>query len=414
MKIWVKLLLGAVIGFIIAFFLPESADTGIILGQIAQIVINIGKYAIFPLVFFSLIISIWELRAERKLLALFKKCFFYLLLSTVLLSAIGTISGILLPTQKIPGAGDLTIPAIPLTELFMNNIFPDNLFSILIQSGFSLFPIIVLALLIGLNVDYEKQFTRPVISFADGMSRTMYHINSLFVEIFWIGMIAVGAARFFSIKTVKGTEAFLPLFITLIADVVIIVAGVYPLILFFLTKKKNPYKIMYAGLGPAITAFLSGDPYLSLGMLTKHSRENLMGPRATNNPIFSLATVFSRAGTALVVSVSFVLLRKVTFGAEIPFYEYFWIFGASIVAGMFSGLLTFPFPQTGAYAALAFVCLTYIHPSMLPDKYLDLAQIAPLLVCVGTLLDVLTSWLTAYLIQYEGNPQTDVDMRRCI
>jgi Na+/H+-dicarboxylate symporter len=227
-------------------------------------------------------------------------------------------------------------------------------------------------------------------------------------------MIGVGAARFFAMKTVKGTEAFLPLFVTLMVDVVIIVAGVYPLILFFLTKKKNPYKIMYAGLGPAITAFFTGDPYLSLGMLTKHSRENLMGPRATNNPVFSLAAVFSRAGTALVVSVSFVLLRKVTFGAEIPFYEYFWIFGASAVAALFSGLLTFPFPQTGAYAALAFVCLTYILPNMLPDKYLDLAQIAPLLVCVGTLLDVLTSWLTAYLILYEKNSQIEVDMHRCI
>ncbi|MBN1522919.1 MAG: dicarboxylate/amino acid:cation symporter [Spirochaetales bacterium] len=416
MKIWVKLLIGIGIGFVIALIIPAGGIDPSVIESIAQIVINIGKYAMFPLVFFSLIISVWELRNEKKLFFLIKKTFLYLIGAAVLLSLIGTVSGIFLPYTKIPGPGPnpATIQAISVLDLFKHEIFPDNLSIIFIRAGFSLFPIIVLAFLVGLNVDYEKQFTRPVIQFADGMSRIMFHINSFFMEIFWIGIIAVSAARFFSIKTIQGIEAYLPFLMTLCIDVILVIAVIYPLILFVITKKRNPYKAIYAALGPALTALMTGDHYISAGMQLHHSRENLLSPRNMSTPVFSLAAVFSRAGTALVVSLSFILLRKTTLGTEIPIIEYFWIFGGSILISLFSGLLSFSFPRTGAYAAIAFLCLTYIDSNMIQDKYLDLTHIAPILICVGVLLDVITSWLTAYIIIQEKHPQQIVDIKRCI
>ena len=158
---------------------------------------------------------------------------------------------------------------------------------------------------------------------------------------------------------------------------------------------------------------MTGDHYIAAGMQLHHSRENLLSPRNISTPVFSLGTVFSRAGTALVVSLSFILIRK-TVDVEIPLIEYTWIFGGSILASLFSGLISIPFPKTGAYAAIAFLCLTSIHPNMIQDKYLDLMHIAPLLICIGTLLDVLTSWLTTYVIVQEKNPQQVVDIKRCI
>jgi Na+/H+-dicarboxylate symporter len=416
MKIWIKFLIGIGIGIVITFFIPAGENNLKIFNDIALIAIQIGKYTIIPLLFFSFLVATYELQIEKKLIFVLKRFFLILLGITAILALIGTVSGIFLPVQKLPGPAITTpvVEGIPLLEVLKKQVFPDNLLAIFTQAGFSLFPIILLAFIIGLNVDYEKQFTRPVVQFADGMSRIMYHINSLFIEVFWIGMIAVSAARVLTLTNLKGGEAFIPFFITLTVDLFLVVFLILPLVIYYLNRMKNPFHWLYASLGPALAAFFTGDHYLSTGMLVKHGKENMFVPRKIGASVYTLAAIFSKAGTALVVSISIILLRKSTFGAEIPILEYVWIFFASIVFSLFVSIISAPFPQTGAYAAIAFLCLGYIYPTMPPDKYLDLGQIAPILLCVSVVIDILVSSLIAFQISQELDPKENIDVKRCI
>ncbi|MBN2351941.1 MAG: dicarboxylate/amino acid:cation symporter [Spirochaetales bacterium] len=416
MKIWIKYLIGIGLGAAVSLFIPEG-DAGLkTMGDIAVILVQIGKYAVFPLVFFSFIISTFELRVEKKLLPVLGRFFLYLLCITVGLTLIGTVSGIFLPVQKpfVPGPNTPVVEGIPFLEILKQRVFPDNLLSVFTQAGFSLFPIIILAFLVGLNVDYEKQFTRPVVQFADGMSRIMYHINSLFVELFWIGMIALGAARVLALKNLKGGEAYLPLFLALAIDVLLAVFLILPLFLYYLNNRKNPFHWLYASLGPALAGLFTGDPYVALGVLTKHGRENMHVPRKFGTTVYTLGSIFSKAGTAMVAAVCMILLRKSTLGAQIPFLEYVWIFFASIAVSLFTSIVSAPFPQTGAYAAVAFLCLTYVQPNMTIDKYLDLGQIAPILIGAAVLVDVLVSSLIAFRIAQEMEFKEEIDVKRCI
>jgi aerobic C4-dicarboxylate transport protein len=416
MKIWIKFLIGVGVGAVIALFLP-AGDAGLkTVNDIAVICVQIGKYTVFPLVFFSFIIAIFELRIEKKLRPVFKKFFLYLLLLTGGLALIGTVSGIFLPVQKpfVPGPDAPVVEGVPLLEVLKKQVFPDNLLSVFTQAGFSLFPLILLAFLVGLNVDYEKQFTRPVVQFADGMSRIMYHINSLLVEVFWVGMIAVGAARVLAFKNLKGGEAFLPLLLALAIDVLLAVFLILPLFLYYLNNRKNPFHWLYASLGPALAAIFTGDSYLAIGMLSKHGRENMFVPRKIGTTVYTLGSVFSKAGTAMVAALCITLLRKSTLGAEIPVLEYVWIYFASIVVSLFVSIISTPFPQTGAYAAIAFLCLTYVQPNMTSDKYLDLGQLAPMLIGAAAVVDVLISSLIAFRITQEMDFKEEIDVKRCI
>jgi aerobic C4-dicarboxylate transport protein len=416
MKNWIKFLIGIGIGIIIALFIPEGEAGLKTTGDIALICVQIGKYTVFPLVFFSFIVATFELRIEKKLLLIFRKFFLYLLCLTAGLALIGTLSGLFLPVLKLPGPGPAA-PAVegtPFLEVLKKQVFPDNLLAVFTQAGFSLFPLILLAFLVGLNLDYEKQFTRPVVQFADGMSRIMYHINSLVVEVFWIGLIAVSTARVVLFKNLKGGDAYLPLFIAITIDVLLAVFLILPVFLYYLNNRKNPFHWLYASLGPALAALFTGDSYLALGMLIKHGRENMAVPRKIGTTVYTLGSIFSRAGTAMVAAVCFILLRKAALGAAIPVLEYVWIFFGSIVISVFVSIVSAPFPQTGVYAAIAFLCLTYLQPNMPSDKYLDLGQIAPILLGAAALVDVLVSSLIGFRVTQEMDFKEEIDIKRCI
>ena len=415
MKIWLKFIIGIALGGVIALLIPREPAALNILNQISLICINIGKYAVLPLLFFSLTVAVYELKAERKLAVLLKHYFLWLALFTLGCALLGIIAGIVLPALKLPQpppeiAG---LAQFSLVDSLKEHIFPDNLLRIFTQVGFSIFPLLVLAFLIGLSLDYEKQFTRPVFQLADGISRIAYHINSLVIEIFWIAIIALSAARFLLIKNLQGGEAYLSFFIVLSICLLLIIFVGLPLFLYFTNRRKNPFLWLHANLGLILASLFSGDNYLSTALLVRLGKENMSVSRKIGS-LYSLSAFFSKAGTALVVSLSLIFLRKSALGGEIPFLEYLWIFGFSIVASLLVGLFATSFPTSGAYAALAFLTMGYIQPALPADKYLDFGQIAPLVLGVSALLDSLITSAIVFKIAQEIEAAEDIDPQRWI
>ena len=66
MKLWMRILIGSVVGIVLGLYLPlAGGDTLGVIGRITEIVISIGRYALFPLVFFGVAIGVFELRSDR-------------------------------------------------------------------------------------------------------------------------------------------------------------------------------------------------------------------------------------------------------------------------------------------------------------------------------------------------------------
>ena len=125
MKIWIKLLIGIILGLIIAIILPSKQDAAIHLNNISEILIQIGRYAIFPLVFFSLTIGTYELKLDKRVFRVYGRMFLYMILSTATLVLLGVISVLLLSpripivTMKVPP------PQIPGFMETLFSIFPE-------------------------------------------------------------------------------------------------------------------------------------------------------------------------------------------------------------------------------------------------------------------------------------------------
>jgi Na+/H+-dicarboxylate symporter len=407
MKIWIKLLVGSIIGLVAGFFIPVSAQG--FFDSLTGLLVGVGRYVLFPFIFFSLGMGTSELRQEKRLLRVYFSAFKYLVLSAALLIIIGTISVLVFPPERIP------ITTIVAEKTFvpvgvmdgLKSLFPRNLFAVFFVSGDFLLPLMVLAFLLGVNMDFDRQLTRPIVQLFDSLSRIFYHLNSLIVELFAIALIAMAASRVSHLSHAD-LGMYKQIIIILAVDAVVVAFGVFPGALYLLGIKENPYRWLYAAIGPAIAGLFTGDAYITLGVLSKHGKESLGVPRMVGSAVYPLFAVLGRAGTAMVASVSFFLVLRSYSTLEITFLQTLWVMFFSFIVSFILGAA----PGMGAFYALFMLCSLYA--TGLQEGYLILQTIAPLLVSFGAFLDVLCSAFTSLLIAREENVWTEVAMENFI
>jgi aerobic C4-dicarboxylate transport protein len=251
-------------------------------------------------------------------------------------------------------------------------------------------------------MDFDRQLTRPIVQIFDSLSRIFYHLNSLVVELFGLAMIVITAAWMMRISHAD-LGMYKQILIILAVDVGIVVFGVFPGCLYLLGVKENPYRWLYAAMGPAIAGLFTGDAYLSLGVLSKHGKESLGVPRMVGSAVYPLFAVLGRAGTAMVASVSFILILRSYSSLEITFLQTLWVMLFSFIVSFVLGAV----PGNGAFFSIFMLC--GIYAKGLQEGYLILLTIAPLLVSLGAFVDVVASALVSLLIAREENVWTEVE-----
>jgi Na+/H+-dicarboxylate symporter len=401
MKIWIKLLAGSLIGVVAGIFIPAQAQG--FFDSLSGLLTGIGRYVLFPFVFFSLGIGTSELRQEKRLGRVYLSALKYLVLSAAVLVILGTLSVLVFPPERIPITVEAEKAFVPANVMDgLRTIFPRNLFSVLWGSGDFLLPLMVLAFLLGVNMDFDRQLTRPIVQIFDSMSRIFYHLNSLVVELFGIAMVVVAAALMMRI-THADLAMYKQILIILAVDTVVVVFGVFPGCLYLLGVRDKPYRWIYAALGPAIAGLFTGDAYLSLGVLTKHGKESLGVPRMVGSASYPLFAVLGRAGTAMVSGVAFILILRSYSSLEITFLQTLWVMLFSFLVSFVLGAV----PGNGAFFSVFMMCSLY--GKGLQEGYLILKAIAPFLVCLGAFVDVFTSALASLLVAREENVWTEVE-----
>ncbi|MGO9409284.1 MAG: dicarboxylate/amino acid:cation symporter [Spirochaetia bacterium] len=406
MKIWIKLLVGSIIGIVLGFVIPVQAQQ--FFDSLSGVLIGIGRYVLFPFIFFSLGIGTSELRQEKRLGRVYLSSLKYLALSAAVLIVIGTISVLVFPPERIPITVEAGRSFEPVSVLQgLRTIFPRNLFSVFNGSGDFLLPVMVLAFLLGANMDFDRQLTRPIVQIFDSLSRIFYHLNSLVVELFAIAMIIIAAA-WVSHVTHADLGMYKQILIILGVDVALVVFGVFPGALYLLGIKENPYRWLYASIGPAIAGLFSGDQYLSLGVLTKHGKESLGVPRMVGSAVYPLFGVLGRAGTAMISCVSFILILRSYSSLEITFFQTLWVMLFTFLVSFILGAV----PGNAAYFSLFMLCTLY--GKGIQEGYLILGTIAPILIALGAFVDVLSSAFVSLMIAREEDVWTEVETENFI
>ena len=407
MKIWIKLLVGALIGVVAGFYIPAQMQA--FFDALSGFLIGIGRYVLFPFVFFSMGIGASELRQEKRLGRVYLSALKYLALSAGVLVLIGTLSVLVFPPERIPITTIVAEKSISPFGILdgLKIIFPRNVFAVFFGSGEFLLPLMVFAFLLGVNLDFDRQLTRPIVQIFDSMSRIFYHLNSLIVELFAVALIAIAAARVSHLSHAD-LGMYKQIIIIVGVDAVIVTFGVLPAGLYLLGIKENPYRWLYASVGPALAGLFTGDHYVALGVLSKHGKESLGVPRMVGSAVYPLFAVLGRAGTAMIASVSFILVLRSYSNLEITFLQTLWVMLFSFLVSFVLGAA----PGSGAFYAL--FMLSFLYGKGWQEGYLLLQAIAPLLVSVGVFLDVLTSAFASLLVAREENVWTEVETENFI
>jgi Na+/H+-dicarboxylate symporter len=394
MKVWVKLLFGSILGMAIGFLMPaDNANVISFFQWMEKLAIGIGRYAVVPVLVFSLTIAVYELRQNNQFWSMIIKNAFIIIIAAFFVIFSGILVTILVSPERIP------IEKVDQVELFgldnaasISEIFPSNMLSVLAGNGIYLLPVCAFAFFLGMGLNYNRNFSKPVLTMIDALSRIFYHIAFLFSEI--LGFIIIVLSSYWAVcfHGILNAKVYKELIIMLGIFSVILCFGILPLFLYILKPKVNPWHILYGFLGPLIAAFFSGDINFTIPVLQSHLKENFGIKRRSSALSTALFSTFCRSGSAMVAAAAFIVIIKSYNYLKIAPFD---IFVIGLRALLISFLLA-RHPGDGAYIALAALCLGYGNGEYRAG-YLILKPLAFYLVAIGTFIDVTLSALGSYV-----------------
>jgi Na+/H+-dicarboxylate symporter len=358
-----------------------------------RLALGLGRYAVIPMLVFSLTIAIYELRQDGQFWPLILRNFLVIIGTTALVIGAGILATLLFPPARIPILIEEQLEAVSLnTGENILDLFPSNMFSVLTGSGTYLFPLCVFAFFLAMGLSYDRNYTKQALSLIDSLSRIFYHVASFFSEILGFIMIALAAYWAVRFHGVLRAGIFRDLIILLGVFSLILGFGILPLFLYMLKPKANPWVVLYGSLGPAVAAFFSGDLNFTFPVLLRHTKENFGVRRRSGAVSLALFSTFCRAGSAMTAAAAFIVIIKSYSSLGIPAVD---ILAIGVRAFAISFLLA-RHPGDGAYAALAVLCQGYGRG--FEAGYLILKPLAFYLVAVGTFIDVMICSFASYAI----------------
>ncbi len=392
MKIWIKYLIGVLIGGGFAFVAPADSELfNSAVTFLSDFAVQFGRYSLYPVLFFGFTLSIFKLRESKSLLKLAIIVSIFIIFSSFFMSVFGLISVSIGNPARIPIFVEETakIEHLGILESFLT-LFPSSSFEAFIN-GIYILPVCIFAGFAGAGCAVDKNIAKPALTLFDSFSRIAYAVTAFFVDMFSIGLIAISVNWVMQFRGMLSTKFFTGFVTLLFADFFIIALVIYPILLKIVCRDVNPYKIMYAAIAPVCAAFFSGDTNVTLPVLLRHSNESLGVRRRISSVGLPVFSILGRAGSAMVVTISFIVILKSYSSLGIPAEDKLWLVGVSVLFSFCLGR----FPVTGAYVSLVAVCSAY---KGFESGFLILQPAAFFIGSIAAAIDALTAIVGTYIV----------------
>ena len=407
MKIWIKYLIGIVLGITIAFLFPQDSElANSVVNFLQDMAIKVGKYSLFPFLFFTLILGTYKLKESG---SIFKVLFFssiFTIVVSFLCSMFSLLSVVIFSSPRVPifqeeGALNATLK---IREAFLR-IFPSNVLTVFSEELFIL-PICVFAIFIGLACANDKLNARPLLQLFDSLSRLFYSIMAFFVDMLAIALIAISAYWMISFRQLLLNKAFVKFVLLLFIDGLVIILLIYPIILKIFCPKINPYKIIYASIAPVLVAFFSGDANVTLNVLFRHANESLGVRRRMTSFVLPFLSSFARAGSAMVITMSFLVI--ITSYSSLGMNN-FWDMMYVVLVSVLLSFCISHCPKEGVYIAISAVCALYGNG--FESGFLILHPAIFFMVSIATAIDAITALVGVYIVSYHSQMTNTRELR---
>ena len=393
MKVWIKYLIGVVLGVLAAFILPaENAAFANAVSFLTELFIRIGRYVVVPLLFTSAIVAVSKLRTSKLLLKTTWLTVLIIVASSLILTLIGLISILLVKLPRIPITVDVATEAFNLNvKGLILSLFPYSGFGAVMEGSF-LLVCLIFAFIIGWESASEETTFKPVFVISDSFSNLFYNIAAFFTEIMSILCIAIVCYWTMDFRKVIEPGIYTPMIIMFIVDFIIVAGIIYPIILHFVCHDPHPYKVLFASIAPLILSFFGGDSNLVIPLANRHLRDSLGIRRRCRGFTYPLFAIFARGGSALVTTISFILIWRSYSSLSIPMSDILWIFGLSFGLSFLLGGI----PSGGAFVLLTILCSKYARG--FETSFLLLKPASVIICSFAALFDTLTAMVGTYIV----------------
>ena len=403
MKLWLKYTIAGLIGILLGLVLQtDTLLYSLILG-IAEFVLRLGRFILFPLFFFTMAVSVCQLRRDRVLLKTSGKLIIFSLSAVIIQILLSTGITFILPIDRIPIITETSgwqspypfrnMTGISSIPEVLRSIIPINSFAIFTYAGDFILPALLFSLFLGTQLVHDKEEAEPVFNLFDSFSRILYKMNALFSEIFTAFLIPVTTIMVIHIRSITDFASYFGLIRIIAIATTVILFGFYPLV-YFLVSRRRPYSDMRVFLSTIIASLFTGDNFINSQILLRTMKENGGIKRKITGYSIPLLTMFSRAGTAMVTCVSLLTILKSYSSLELTAFQIFWVMGASVLIST----LLFAQSYMGVYTALIISCSLYGRGLL--EGYVLILPILPVLTIFAGILDNAN---TAFITMALGN-----------
>ncbi len=317
-QIFIALLLGAVSGVLIHYYMPDSSfKNDILMNGILYVIgngfIRLMQMLVVPLVFCSLVCGSMAIGDTKTLGKVgVKTILFYILTTALAISlALGVASlinpgvGMDITVEEGTTTAAATTTSINFADTLLNMI-PKNIFSSLAEGD--MLPVIVFALFVGIMLAKLGNKASTVANFFSQFNDVMMEMTMSIMKVAPIGVFCLIAKTFAGI----GFDAFLPMLkymFSVILALAIQCFGVYQLLLFIFTRL-NPFKFVKKFFPVMAFAFSTSTSNATIPMSVDTLSKKIGVSKRISSFTIPLGATINMDGTSIMQGVAVVFIAQ--------------------------------------------------------------------------------------------------------
>ncbi|NPD46254.1 dicarboxylate/amino acid:cation symporter [Lentimicrobium sp. S6] len=334
-----KILIGMAIGIIYGLMASKSGWIDFTINYIkpfGTIFINLLKLIAMPLILFSLISGIGNLKDISKLSSMGLKTISFYLFTTVVAITIGLVLVNLIdPGASFPQEDQAKYTQMYSSQVeakqesaavledesplqFLVDLVPSNIFGAAADNS-NMLQIIFFSIFIGIAiVILPENKTKPVRDFFNSMNLVILKVIDLIMEFAPIGVFALLGTIIVDMKGDIDLFKALGLYaVTVVLGLLILIFGFYPILVKFFTKVKLSQ--FYKGIAPAqLLAFSTSSSAATLPVTMECCEKNLKISNQVSSFVLPIGATINMDGTSLYQAVAAVFIAS-AFGMDLDF-----------------------------------------------------------------------------------------------
>jgi Na+/H+-dicarboxylate symporter len=346
MKTWITYTATIAIAFAANLLVGDLEILKSLVASAIPIILDLGMFILFPLVFILFTSGIASLRREAETTLLFSSTILWGLVTTLVLTSFAAALYLILPVgiENITTSGSdvstlSTINAIQPLQFFAM-IVNRNSFLQFIMTDNTLLPILILAFLLGLALKPDMEAIRPAYVVVNSLAEVMLRLARSFTILgaLFIGLIAFNwfqtvdvEAQFFA-----NLKFFAMIGITTVSSLFLLMPLLFALFTGF--RGGNPYRVLFGGMSAYFAGFFSGNLLYAGASIIALTRQNNGVRKRVAGTAVPLYTVLGRGGSAMLATVT-ILALIVSFTGGLPSWQA--VLSIALLSSLFSLISSF-------------------------------------------------------------------------